>query len=69
MSEEQPTLWTPEEIARAQRVNVATITRALRNQRLRGYQVGRQWRIHHKDYLSWLDNGAPTQPEKEEPNE
>jgi excisionase family DNA binding protein len=67
MSDDQPTLWTPQEIADAQRVDVATIHRALRNKRLKGHQIGRQWRIHHKDYLEWLDNGAPTQPEKQEP--
>jgi excisionase family DNA binding protein len=67
MTEDQPAVLTPQEIADEQRINVATVTRAIRNSRLRAQQIGRQWRIRREDYDTWLANGAPTQ--KQEPTE
>jgi excisionase family DNA binding protein len=66
MAENQPTILTPQEIADEQRINVATVSRAIRNGRLRAQQVGRQWRIRRADYEAWLSIGAPTTQEPTE---
>jgi excisionase family DNA binding protein len=48
-TEKTPPSYTPEEVAARLNVSVATIHEFLRDGRLRGYKLTRQWRIERKD--------------------
>jgi len=64
--DKKPTVLTVREIAERERLSIDSVKRALRNKRLHGHKVGSRgdWRIHYEQYRLWLDEGAPTSPEK-----
>ena len=51
-------LLTPAQIADALQLTESTITRWLRNGRLRGFKVGRDWRVSPADLDAFLEEQA-----------
>ncbi len=51
-------LLTPTDIAKRLQVNERTVTQWLRKGLLRGYKIGREWRISGDDLGTFLENGA-----------
>ena len=54
----EPQLLTPVQIAEALQLTESTITRWLRNRRLRGFKVGKDWRISKADLNTFLEEQA-----------
>ena len=52
------TMLTPVDIANRLQVNDRTVTHWLRKGHLRGFKVGKEWRVSVKDLEAFLDAGA-----------
>ena len=55
-------LLTPAQIAEALQLNESTITRWLRKGRLRGFKVGKDWRVSTADLNAFLEEKANVPP-------
>lgn len=53
-----PKFLTPLQIADALQLNETTITRWLRTGRLRGFKVGKEWRVSSDDFDAFLEKRA-----------
>ena len=51
-------LLTPTDVANHLQVNERTVTRWLRKGLLRGYKIGKEWRVSADDLGTFLENGA-----------
>ncbi len=51
-------LLTPVDVANRLQVNVRTVTQWLRKGHLRGFKVGKEWRVSVKDLEALLEAGA-----------
>ena len=58
----EPQLLTPVQIAEALQLTESTITRWLRNGRLRGFKVGKDWRVSTADLNAFLEEKANVPP-------
>lgn len=58
----EPKLLTPAQIAEALQLNESTITRWLRKGRLRGFKVGKDWRVSTADLNAFLEAQANIPP-------
>lgn len=54
MSEDGKTAWTTTELAEAAGVSSARIRQLLANEELKGYKLGRDWRIPDSVARDWL---------------
>ena len=54
----EPKLLKPAQIAEALQLTESTITRWLRNGRLRGFKVGKDWRVSPADLEAFLEKKA-----------
>ena len=62
MTEEK--LMTPPQVARRLQVNERTVTQWLRKGHLRGFKVGKEWRISPDDLQAFLEARANMPPDK-----
>ena len=62
MTEEK--LMTPPQVARRLQVNERTVTLWLRKGHLRGFKVGKEWRISPDDLQVFLEASANMPPDK-----
>ncbi len=62
MTEEK--LMTPPQVARRLQVNERTVTLWLRKGHLRGFKVGKEWRISPDDLQAFLEASANMPPDK-----
>ncbi len=51
-------LLTPTDVAKRLQVSERTVTQWLRKGLLRGYKIGKEWRISADDLGTFLENGA-----------
>ncbi len=51
-------LLTPVDVANRLQVNERTVTQWLRNGHLRGFKVGKEWRVSVKDLEAYLEASA-----------
>ena len=51
-------LMTPPQVARRLQVNERTVTQWLRKGHLRGFKVGKEWRISPRDLKAFLERSA-----------
>ncbi len=51
-------LLTPVDVANCLQVNERTVTQWLRKGHLRGFKVGKEWRVSVKDLEAFLEAGA-----------
>ena len=51
-------LLTPTDVAQRLQVNERTVTQWLRKNQLRGYKIGKEWRISERDLQLFLEAGA-----------
>ncbi len=51
-------LLTPVDVANRLQVNERTVTQWLRKGHLRGFKVGKEWRVSEKDLEAFLEAGA-----------
>ena len=58
----EPKLLTPAQIAEALQLSESTITRWLRKGRLRGFKVGKDWRVSTADLNAFLEEKANVPP-------
>ncbi|MCH8098365.1 MAG: helix-turn-helix domain-containing protein [Proteobacteria bacterium] len=58
----EPKLLTPAQVAEALQLNESTITRWLRKGRLRGFKVGKDWRVSTVDLNAFLEEQANIPP-------
>ena len=56
MTEEK--LMTPPQVARRLQVNQRTVTQWLRKGHLRGFKVGKEWRVSRRDLEVFLERSA-----------
>ncbi len=56
MSEEK--LLTPPQVARRLQVNERTVTQWLRKGNLRGFKIGKEWRVAAQDLEAFLERNA-----------
>ena len=56
MTEEK--LMTPPQVARRLQVNERTVTQWLRKGHLRGFKVGKEWRVSRRDLEVFLEQSA-----------
>ena len=56
MTEEK--LMTPPQVARRLQVNERTVTQWLRKGHLRGFKIGKGWRVTSRDLEAFLEQGA-----------
>lgn len=57
-------LLTPNDVAKRLQVNERTVTQWLRKNLLRGYKIGKEWRISVDDLEAFLEAGANKPPEQ-----
>ena len=57
-------LLTPSNVASRLQVNERTVTQWLRKGHLRGFKVGKEWRISSDDLQAFLEAGANMPPDK-----
>ncbi len=57
-------LLTPTDVANRLQVNERTVTQWLRKGHLRGFKVGKEWRISSNDLQAFLEASANMQPDK-----
>lgn len=50
-------ILTPREIADELKLNIKTIDKWLKNGLLRGFKVGKVWRVKENDYKNFVNNG------------
>lgn len=55
-------VFTPEEISRNYKVEVATIREWCRSKKLKAFKVGRQWRIYRADWEAFLASQGGESP-------
>lgn len=55
-------VFTPEEAAERLKLNPETIRRYLRDGTIKGYQVGRVWRIPESALAQWLETTSNRRP-------
>ncbi len=51
-------LLTPAQVAEHLQVNQATVTQWLREGRLRGFKIGKKWRVSVQDLTDFVESGA-----------
>ena len=51
-------LLTPPQVAERLQVNERTVTQWLRKGHLRGFKIGKEWRIAQKDLVAFLEDSA-----------
>ncbi len=51
-------LLTPAQIAEHLQLNEATVTQWLREGRLRGFKIGKKWRVSLQDLSDFVESGA-----------
>ncbi len=56
MTEE--TLLTPPQVAQRLQVNERTVTQWLRKGHLRGFKIGKEWRVSARDLNAFLEKSA-----------
>ncbi len=56
MSEDK--LLTPPQVARQLQVNERTVTQWLRRGHLRGFKIGKEWRVSERDLENFLEQSA-----------
>jgi excisionase family DNA binding protein len=59
MAKDEP-IYTPKEVATAVRVSQVTISRAIRDGKLKAFRVGGQWRIAGSALREYLDMETKT---------
>lgn len=64
---ELPDPLTIADICRLDRVNPSTVEKWLRRGVLRGYQIGRQWRVFREVYLAFRKHNSPEPPKPRKP--
>ncbi len=57
-------LLTPPQVAQRLQVNERTVTQWLRRGHLRGFKVGKEWRISSDDLQAFLEASANMPPDK-----
>ena len=57
-------LLTPTDVANRLQMNERTVTQWLRKGRLRGFKLGKEWRISPDDLQAFLEAGANKPPGK-----
>ncbi len=57
-------LLTPTDVANSLQVNERTVTQWLRKGRLRGFKLGKEWRISPDDLQAFLEASANMPPDK-----
>lgn len=62
MSEDK--LLTPPQVAEKLQVNERTVTQWLRKGHLRGFKIGKEWRVSSKDLDAFLEDSANVPQEK-----
>jgi excisionase family DNA binding protein len=55
---ENDKLLTPVQVAERLQVNERTVTCWLRKKKLRGFKLGKEWRIARRDLTVFLEKGA-----------
>lgn len=63
MSEDR--LLTPPQVAKHLQVNERTVTQWLRQGHLRGFKIGKEWRVSERDFEAFLEGKANLPPETE----
>lgn len=48
-------VYTPKEVAKALRVSAVTISRAIREGRLKAFRIGGQWRIYGSELREYVE--------------
>ncbi len=51
-------LWTPPQVAERLQINERTVTQWLRKRHLRGFKIGKEWRIAQRDLQAFLEESA-----------
>lgn len=51
-------LLTPPQVAERLQVNERTVTQWLRKGHLRGFKIGKEWRVAQKDLVEFLEHSA-----------
>ena len=51
-------LWTPPQVAERLQVNERTVTQWLRKGHLRGFKIGKEWRVAQHDLQAFLEDSA-----------
>ena len=51
-------LWTPPQVAERLQVNERTVTQWLRKGHLRGFKIGKEWRVGQRDLQAFLEDSA-----------
>lgn len=51
-------LWTPPQVAERLQVNERTVTQWLRKGHLRGFKIGKEWRVAQRDLQAFLEQNA-----------
>jgi len=51
-------LLTPTDVAQRLQVNERTVTQWLRKNHLRGFKIGKEWRVSENDFQAFLEAGA-----------
>jgi len=55
-------LLTPSDVAERLQVNERTVTKWLRKNDLRGYKIGKEWRVSDNDLKAFVEAGANLPP-------
>ncbi len=51
-------LWTPPQVAERLQINERTVTQWLRKGHLRGFKIGKEWRVAQRDLQAFLEQSA-----------
>ncbi len=51
-------LWTPPQVAERLQINERTVTQWLRKGHLRGFKIGKEWRVSPCDLQAFLEGSA-----------
>jgi excisionase family DNA binding protein len=62
-------LFTPSDVANRLQVNERTVTQWLRKGLLRGYKIGKEWRVSAEDLDTFVEAGANTSTVKAQPDD
>lgn len=55
-------LLTPPQVAQRLQVNERTVTQWLRKGHLRGFKIGKEWRVSQRDLDAFLEDSANVPP-------
>ncbi|MHA1600802.1 MAG: helix-turn-helix domain-containing protein [Alphaproteobacteria bacterium] len=61
-------LLTPPQVATHLQVNERTVTQWLRKGHLRGFKIGKEWRVSSIDLETFLDSSANVPPSPDRPD-